>query len=161
MLEPHDNGGFVAYGDYLTLQRRFETLQRERDEAVARLEARAGGPVGYLSSIGFAQLREGLWTKIHPQPIGMAKTAVYLHPPIGDAAGRDSVDAERLDFMLTRGAWLTWSKDRECCRLFIRDENGEASPFFGWGPGRNFNTGREAIDACIASLTEPATGDKP
>jgi ABC-type Fe2+-enterobactin transport system substrate-binding protein len=56
-------------------------------------------------------------------------------------------DAARLDFMIAHSAWVAHSKDGECCRCFHTNDDGEAEPMTGWGVGKNYNNGREAIDA--------------
>lgn len=58
-------------------------------------------------------------------------------------------DTERLDFMVTHHAWVGWSKDRECCAVYRRDDEGYTEPMTGWTP--SYLTPREAIDAAIAA----------
>lgn len=55
-------------------------------------------------------------------------------------------DAARLDWMASREAWIAWSKDGEICRVFHRDEEGDAVPIMGWSSPW-FDTARAAIDA--------------
>ncbi len=55
-------------------------------------------------------------------------------------------DAARLDWMASREAWIAWSKDGEICRVFHRDEDGDAVPIMGWRSPW-FDTARAAIDA--------------
>lgn len=69
--------------------------------------------------------------------------------------GSDAKDAERLQFLIEREAWIAWSKDGESCRLFHRsDDDGEPMPMLGWGARHWSNTPREAIDAAIAQQRE-------
>lgn len=77
----------------------------------------------------------------------------FIYPPqpaMPDAA-KDAEDAKMLDFMIEHEAWVTWSRDRECCRVFSRDEEGNVAPMTKWGAGLNFDSGREAIRAAIAA----------
>lgn len=71
-------------------------------------------------------------------------------PEEAPAAG-DALDAKRLDFLASRGAWVAWSRDGECCRVFHVDADGQDVPMCGWGSGKNWLTPREAIDAAIAA----------
>lgn len=73
--------------------------------------------------------------------------AVRMFRP-APAAG-DARDAERLDFLANHGAYVAWSKDRECCAVFLRDNEGNSGPMTKWG--ENWLTAREAIDAAIAA----------
>ena len=73
-----------------------------------------------------------------------AVTAARAAPAAGDAR-----DAERLDFLANHGAYVAWSKDRECCAVFLRDNEGNSGPMTKWG--ENWLTAREAIDAAIAA----------
>lgn len=74
-----------------------------------------------------------------------------MRPLIGSAApaAGDARDAERLDFLANHGAYVAWSKDRECCAVFLRDNEGNSGPMTKWG--ENWLTAREAIDAAIAA----------
>jgi hypothetical protein len=82
-----------------------------------------------------------------------AKSIVPLYAaPVADGAMAE--DAARLDFMTDREAWIAWSRDREVCRVFVRDDGGDAVPLLGWGAGKNFHTAREAIDAPIAASAQ-------
>ncbi|CAB3624479.1 hypothetical protein [Achromobacter pestifer] len=84
------------------------------------------------------------------QEIGRLR-AVASAPAAGDA-----LDSERLEFLVTHGAWITWSKDRELCRVFHRDEDGNIEPFMGWGESAQAAayTARDAIDAAIAQQSQ-------
>ncbi len=63
-------------------------------------------------------------------------------------------DAARLEFLIAHGAWVAWSKDRELCRVFHRDEDGDVEPFLGWHDSARAAayTARGAIDAAMAAL---------
>lgn len=84
--------------------------------------------------------------------MGAAALAEALMPFIQKAitAAMNS-DTERLDFLAAHGAWVAWSRDRECCRVFHVDAEGQNVPMCGWGDGKNWLTPREAIDAAIAA----------
>lgn len=58
-------------------------------------------------------------------------------------------EAKRLDFLATHSAWIGWSKDRECCAVYRRDDEGYTEPMTGWS--QSYLTPREAIDAAIAA----------
>jgi len=74
-------------------------------------------------------------------------------------AGADDQDANRLEFMMEREAWIAWGKDGESCRLFHRNEDdGEPMPMLGWGARHWSHDPREAIDAAIRAAQE---GDGP
>lgn len=62
-------------------------------------------------------------------------------------------DGERLDWMSERGAWIAWSKDYECCRVFVPTDDG-GEPALGWGAGKSRHTAREAIDAAMSAALE-------
>ena len=64
-------------------------------------------------------------------------------------------DAERLEFLITHGAWVAWSKDHELCRVFHRDEDGDIEPFMGWHRSALAAslTARDAIDKAMAALS--------
>lgn len=76
--------------------------------------------------------------------IWRAARASVAAPAAGDVR-----DAERLDFLANHGAYVAWSKDRECCAVFLRDNEGNSGPMTKWG--ENWLTAREAIDAAIAA----------
>jgi hypothetical protein len=67
---------------------------------------------------------------------------------VSEIIQRAAKDAGRLDWMAERGAWIAWSKDYECCRVFMQTDDGPA-PVLGWGSGKASHTAREAIDACM------------
>lgn len=56
-------------------------------------------------------------------------------------------DAERLDWMSSREAWIGWTRANELCRAFRRDEDGDVYPECGWD--KFFGTARDAIDAAM------------
>jgi hypothetical protein len=60
-------------------------------------------------------------------------------------------DTERLDWMISRGAFVTWSKDYEVCNVWLPGERDgtEERPAEGY-PQKNYYEPREAIDAAIA-----------
>lgn len=62
-------------------------------------------------------------------------------------------DTDRLEFMIEYQCWIVWSRDRECCRVFQNTDDGDTEPVTGWGPGLNWLTAREAIDAAIRHTT--------
>lgn len=55
-------------------------------------------------------------------------------------------DAARLEWMASREAWIAWSRDGELCRVFHRDEDGDAVPIMGWNSPWH-ESARAAIDA--------------
>lgn len=78
-----------------------------------------------------------------------------LRRALADApAAGDSLDSERLDFLATHGAWIAWSRDGDCCRVFHVDSGGQDVPICGWGAGKNWLTARDAIDAAIAQQSQ-------
>jgi hypothetical protein len=81
--------------------------------------------------------------------IWRAARAAIVAPAAGDA-----LDSDRLDFLATHGAWIAWSRDRECCRVFHVDADGQDVPICGWGDGNNWLTARDAIDAAIAQQSQ-------
>ena len=67
---------------------------------------------------------------------------LYTHPqPSAD-------DALRLDFMITHGAWIAWSKDHEKFRVFHHDE-GKSVPMMGWTYEEWHHKPIDAIDAAM------------
>lgn len=56
-------------------------------------------------------------------------------------------DTQRLDFLLRHQAFITWSKDREVCRVAVFDYGQSPTPYLGFRSV--FLSEREAIDACI------------
>lgn len=84
------------------------------------------------------------------QGVKFGRSAKKSAPAVPSAA-KDPEDAEMLDFMIEHEAWVAWSRDRECCRVFSRDEEGNVAPMTKWGAGLNFDSGREAIRAAIAA----------
>lgn len=84
--------------------------------------------------------------------MGAGALAEALMPLIQKAsAAALNSDTERLDFLAAHGAWVAWSRDRECCRVFHVDADGQDVPMCGWGDGKNWLTPRKAIDAAIAA----------
>lgn len=71
------------------------------------------------------------------------------------AASLDPVikDAERLEWLLCREAWVTWSKDHEYCRVFLLGDDGP-EPALGWGSQDRSYTEREAIDKAMSAALE-------
>jgi len=82
---------------------------------------------------------------------GAEARAKHDAAPAVPSAAKDAEDAAMLDFMIEHEAWVAWSRDRECCRVFSRDEEGNVTPMTKWGAGLNFDSGREAIRAAIAA----------
>lgn len=72
------------------------------------------------------------------------------------AASSDARDTKRLDFMVRHEAWIAWGKDGESCRVFHRNEEGDAVPMLGWGARHWRHDPREAIDA---ALSAPSAGE--
>lgn len=75
---------------------------------------------------------------------GRVRVMALPAPAAGDAR-----DTERLEFLVRLRAWIGWSKDRECCAVYRRDDEGYTEPMTGWSP--SYLTPREAIDAAIAA----------
>lgn len=178
--------GYMAYAG----RREAADLIEQQAARIAELEARCGEPVAYFVNDNqpgmkphYSQISEAF--KHHKDVF-----AFYTHPPIGDAAGKDSVDAvlytmdqmrEYADnFHLSRMKVLVAEKEAyerhapteptlDQIRK-IEDEFGivwfvpDDSETFAW---RTTNTdehrkfARAVWKAAIASLTKLATGDKP
>lgn len=75
---------------------------------------------------------------------------VYDAKPNFEPVSDDKRDAERLEFLMEYSAYIAWGKVGERCRVFVRDEDGDASPYLGWKSAWS-DCPREAIDNCIAA----------
>lgn len=91
------------------------------------------------------------WTDTEPETDGWTPLYDRAAPQASEAVR----DAERLEFLITHGAWVAWSKDHELCRVFHRDEDGDIEPFLGWRESARAAayTARDAIDAAMAALS--------
>lgn len=78
--------------------------------------------------------------------LGAGALAEALLPFLTSAISKE---AKRLDFLATHRAWIGWSKDRECCAVYRRDDEGHTEPMTGWTP--SYLTPRDAIDAAMAA----------
>ncbi|WP_233564623.1 hypothetical protein [Achromobacter sp. K91] len=96
------------------------------------------------------------YADFHAPAAGDARDDLTLAQKYEDActlANANARDAERLEFLITHGAWVAWSKDHELCRVFHRDEDGDIEPFMGWHRSELAAslTARDAIDKAIAA----------
>jgi hypothetical protein len=94
--------------------------------------------IGY-QKIGFQQVPIIAWNRHIPMG-----TKLYAEPV-------DSLDTERLDFVIENSAFLVW-RERDGsivqCQLYKGDDDENVWPICG--DERYFNSPREAIDAAIA-----------
>jgi hypothetical protein len=123
-------------------------LIEQQAARIAELEARAGEAVAYVP----VHPRNGpLWANTVPsmsndRPQHYPVRTLFFHPPTGDAAGKDSVDAARY-------RWL-----RRQAVAVKRYASGNPNWEIDWVlRGESFEG---AIDAAIASLTKTADGEK-
>ena len=79
------------------------------------------------------------------------KADLYARSAEQAKAAAVATDTERLDFLTEREAWVAWSKDRESCRVFVRNDEGASTPMMGWGAQHSRKSAREAIDAAMQS----------
>jgi hypothetical protein len=66
-------------------------------------------------------------------------------------------DSAMLDWLVQHEAWIAWGQDGETCRVFHRDDDGDALPFMGWKCPR-FDNARDAIRAAMSR--EQSGGDR-
>ncbi|MHA6837623.1 hypothetical protein [Ralstonia pseudosolanacearum] len=117
-------------------------------------KAWGGGRAVYRFTVNADELRQQLaeYAPAAPAEAASAETATAAQ-----RADVDTSDADRLEWMAARGAWIGWSRDYEYCRVFIRDDDGDTVPAEGWGPGTGGYTAREAIDAAMAATAQQET----
>jgi hypothetical protein len=129
-------------------------LIEQQAARIAELEARAGEPVAYFVNDNqpgmkphYSQISDEF--KHHKDVF-----AFYTHPPTGDAAGKDSVDAALLDWLdsTNRPLQMGW-------RVTVAPA-GNVSIGSVIQLGGKITSIREAISAAIASLTKTADGEK-
>lgn len=90
--------------------------------------------------------------------MGAGELAEALMPLIQKASTAAlNGDTGRLDFLVAHRAWVGWSKDREYCAVYRRDDEGYTEPMTGWTP--TYLTPREAIDAAHAAFAARRKGD--
>jgi hypothetical protein len=81
----------------------------------------------------------------------MSREAVAHQNAVLATSAADAMDAERLDFLIQHEAWVAFGKDGESCRVFIRNDAGDAMPILGWGARHWRHNPREAIDSAMAA----------
>jgi len=70
-------------------------------------------------------------------------------------------DTERLDFLVSAGAWLHWHRDGTTCSVFHHDAESDGAPIMGRTPEAWAPTPREAIDrakAAVGAKQQPVAG---
>lgn len=125
-----------------------EWIDRQRAALASAPVAGEAQPVATLHDDGYYT-----WHGATPDGYAYAgwRMPVYAGPQASEAVR----DVERLEFLITHGAWVAWSKDHELCRVFHRDDDGDIEPFLSWRESARAAayTARDAIDAAMAALS--------
>jgi Lar family restriction alleviation protein len=139
----------------------------------AATTASASSPDGYLNDDCDAPMANGACTECGFGPCRRA--AQLKHETIVSEGGKlvctacgtsashasnAGEDTERLNFMVQHEAWVAFGKDGESCRVFSRNEDGDAMPMLGWGARHWRHDPREAIDAARKAIAASAEQEK-